>query len=984
MNAPPIDIQTWLLGQLRKLTSHSHLLVIDSLRLLPERDPELHDFATQHNYTMITASTNLVFRELYGQATEGVAQPRVLVVDRTPASRRAGHSQTKAPPPFYPDLLEHTPAVARIDLDLRQFLIEATGDRSWPKEVNEPRYAPLIRRHLDGVLAAHRNLRAAAGSRFTDQDLQTIVAFAALGVPESAFRVLDADQYWRIGLQGHEALRDLDSLAPDVARSVKDVLRKAPAPFCSFVDHDSEDVIRAFYLAVIFAQHTELWHTLLAAIEPGLAPLAKIEQRILAQAAPRLVALDREQAHHDLQELEDRLDGAALGALLCEHGKLTALSGFAAIIERERYSTLLRELALLVALGNALSAQANKEEHTRLRALLFPAKPGTKAGAVTETPADQRVAARWTVLREAYRLAGEIQALRAALAVFMKAARPRRPADIPFAEFRKLWNEKRVNRLEYYLSRLRRLVETSDLLPRPASELPTLFGSTEQFIRTALIRAVDETDRDLRELNDYFQRMVVVHYPAWVQGTEDVHLTSQFIGTCLARHWDPQNEKAVIFVFDGMRYDIWDEMVRPLFEGTMELQADLPALSILPSATRYSRWAIAAGAEPADFWPPAAENAHLQKALAHHLHLTGEVKVLPVTTTGTGEVVRYQAGNLTYYIFEVCDKALHHIDKKVMADGRIEPSRPLAYIYEQQVKSIIDNEVMAIVRKLEPGTKVFVVADHGFGPIGDERIGIGDQAVNQARDCAYQYARLRVPASELHLPKDKRDNLLAFTPQQLGAPASEAFRDQKNGQTWTDNYAQYVFPRTLTATAYALSRPGSPFKPDYFSHGGISLQEMIIPMIVLQVKQPQQGILSIGQIAGPREVVEGQELAVVARLIARLKGGMFDELQVDLEAAYSVTGQAPPLPRRVLYVGVQGTELRYAFTPDAADATNEERKAGRMDRVLTITASCKDGRRTVRVAQAHRFAVVLNTDRVVRRVPAGLGSILGMMPKNVR
>ena len=52
----------------------------------------------------------------------------------------------------------------------------------------------------------------------------------------------------------------------------------------------------------------------------------------------------------------------------------------------------------------------------------------------------------------------------------------------------------------------------------------------------------------------------------------------------------------------------------------------------------------------------------------------------------------------------------------------MKPSRPLAYIYQQQLKNIIDTEVMAIVRKLAPGTKVFVVADHGFGPVAREKL----------------------------------------------------------------------------------------------------------------------------------------------------------------------------------------------------------------------------------------------------------------------
>ena len=86
----------------------------------------------------------------------------------------------------------------------------------------------LIVRHLDGVLRAHRNLRTAGSGRFTDYDFKVIVAYAALGIPGAAFKKPSSEDYWRIGLLAHDALAELEELAPEVTRPIKEELSRAP------------------------------------------------------------------------------------------------------------------------------------------------------------------------------------------------------------------------------------------------------------------------------------------------------------------------------------------------------------------------------------------------------------------------------------------------------------------------------------------------------------------------------------------------------------------------------------------------------------------------------------------------------------------------------------------------------------------------------------------------------------------------------------
>src|SRR5205823_12162779 len=112
--------------------------VRDALGLLPRADGGLHAFACTHGYTVIVAATNLAFRDLYEQAVAATETGKLLVVDRAPPGPSAA-MPGKAPPPFYPDLLVQTPPEARITLDLQTFLMTATGDPTWPRQVNESR-----------------------------------------------------------------------------------------------------------------------------------------------------------------------------------------------------------------------------------------------------------------------------------------------------------------------------------------------------------------------------------------------------------------------------------------------------------------------------------------------------------------------------------------------------------------------------------------------------------------------------------------------------------------------------------------------------------------------------------------------------------------------------------------------------------------------------------------------------------------------------
>jgi hypothetical protein len=110
-------------------------------------------WAEEHGYTVLFCTGNLALREIYESIREN-ADAKILLVDRS----RTGTL-------FYPDLQVRAKKEAILSLSLRDFLIEQTGDTTWPKLVDDRDLSGLLLEDMPGVLKAHQDLRTAASNR---------------------------------------------------------------------------------------------------------------------------------------------------------------------------------------------------------------------------------------------------------------------------------------------------------------------------------------------------------------------------------------------------------------------------------------------------------------------------------------------------------------------------------------------------------------------------------------------------------------------------------------------------------------------------------------------------------------------------------------------------------------------------------------------------------------------------------------------------
>lgn len=954
----------WINQKIEALKNSSKIVITDPHRIIQENDKRLLQLAERLGFVIISASTNLVLRELLLHAEEDEKQ-KLLLIDHTPPLRKEHvNSRNKAPPLFYPDIISEMPKENIIDINIQQFLIAKTNDTSWPKEANSRKYAKLIIDNLNDVILAHSNLRKVDSKRFSDEDFKKIVAFSALGIPNSAFRNLCTEDLWQLVFVKREKMQALETVAPEIIGIIKSEIRKAEKPFCWFAEDNPEIIVKGFFTSLILSQHTEDWPILLAKVDPAITKFTEISKETLVRFAPEIIRLNPLLADQNILSIESSFSKDALKSVLIDKLNITAYAGYKSILEKESYSVLFRSLAILFALRDHLKSNSSSMPYKEINDLI---------GSGLSRFAEQRNSETTTILISLYKTSFEISKIRQDLKQFLKLLRIRNTKDWSFKIFWEKWNVQQINRIEYNLSYLERNFDyLKNIIVPIGSEFPEEINKCMLEITQGIVKITEQSEVEINELNNFFQDLVVLDYPKWVEGNSEVVLTSQFIKRCLKPHWDKEKETAVILIFDGMRYDIWEKFLKPVVLNYMDVVEELHASSILPTETHITRKAISAGTYPDEFDTRLSENVLLARAIYSKNENPFPIEAVEPDGLGTGETVRYKGKNIEVYIFELCDKLLHKISVKNIKNREI-PSQPLEVVYDQ-IRNVIEKEVLSIIRKLPKGVKVFITADHGFRRISRNAIWIKKEDLNSEKDCNYLNCRLPVPLEKTQIPKQFHEKIIRFKAEVLHLPSIERWTDRSGNYNEKTVY-EVVFPRS----EYTFGRLDSRFEPDAWSHGGISLQEMIIPMVALKTKEPETEILNLNLGSG-LEFNETEDISFPIKL--QIKGkSLSDDIRLDIEASVNSQNERTPIGTKIILLKPwQEQEISFSYKLDSSKVDETERSNGLMVRQLTVTAKYYFGKKIATKTEIKDFKIHLNTERIVRRV-GGLGNIIGLSPQ---
>ena len=331
------------------------------------------------------------------------------------------------------------------------------------------------------------------------------------------------------------------------------------------------------------------------------------------------------------------------------------------------------------------------------------------------------------------------------------------------------------------------------------------------------------------EANQEFAKFVRKNYIHWVQDSDDRPLMSPDVFKRTVLPALGQGEKVFLIVFDNLRYDQWRELAKELANDfTFDEQL---CVSILPTATQYARNAIFSGLMPSqiaemypDLWvdEDEEEGKNLNEAPLIQTQLdryrrrhTFSYTKLNNAADAENTVSNFKsmiANDLNVVVVNFIDMLSHartesRMVRELASDERAYRSLTASWFRNSPVRELF--RLMAAT-----DARVIVTTDHGSIRVSNPVKVIGDKNTNTnlryklGKNLSYNAKQV----FELKAPK------AAFLPSP-NISTTYIFAQQNDFFAYPNNYNYYVS-----------------YYKNTFQHGGISLEEMLVPLITLRCK----------------------------------------------------------------------------------------------------------------------------------------------------
>ncbi|MBQ0056865.1 MAG: bifunctional response regulator/alkaline phosphatase family protein [Bacteroidales bacterium] len=344
-----------------------------------------------------------------------------------------------------------------------------------------------------------------------------------------------------------------------------------------------------------------------------------------------------------------------------------------------------------------------------------------------------------------------------------------------------------------------------------------------------------------QEANAAFSKFVKRNYESWIgeklaaqsgraqSDTEAPVMSTDIFKTHIFPSLD-SGEKVFLVVIDNFRLDQW-RVIQPLLSEYFTCQEDVYC-SILPTATQYARNAIFSGLLPdkiaqmfPDLWvdEDSEEGKNLNEAPLIQTHLDRYRKPYrfsyhKVNESSYGDKLASQLRSLAQYPLNVI--VLNFIDMLSHARTDIKVVSELANnesAYRALTRTWLEHSsTIELFRRIAGmGYKVILTTDHGSIRVDNPVRIVGDKNVN---------TNLRYKLGKNLNHQDK--NVYEITrPKDFGLPVlnlstSYVIATSRDFFAYPNNYNYYA-----------------QYYRDTFQHGGISMEEMLIPLITLTPKQ---------------------------------------------------------------------------------------------------------------------------------------------------
>lgn len=334
------------------------------------------------------------------------------------------------------------------------------------------------------------------------------------------------------------------------------------------------------------------------------------------------------------------------------------------------------------------------------------------------------------------------------------------------------------------------------------------------------------------EANNQFCKFVEQNYFDWLAHPEDAPIMSQnLFKTYVIPELKKSATSVFLIVIDNLRLDQW-QTIKPFITEDFWIDTEDVYCSILPTTTQYARNSIFAGMMPSeiakkhpDKWSNDDEDGG--KNLEEHFFVEEQLKRNNLNIKSSyNKVLNLSYGNkvlgdipglfnnpFNVIVYNFVDMLSHaRTDTQIIKELAADESA-----YRSVVKSWFEHSpIISTLKEIAArGGMVFITTDHGSIRVKDAVKIVGDKEVNsnlrykQGRTLNYnpkEVFEVKNPETA-HLPK-------------INMSQSFVFAKGESFFAYPNNYNHYV-----------------KYYKDTFQHGGISLEEMLLPIVKLSPKK---------------------------------------------------------------------------------------------------------------------------------------------------
>jgi CheY-like chemotaxis protein len=332
------------------------------------------------------------------------------------------------------------------------------------------------------------------------------------------------------------------------------------------------------------------------------------------------------------------------------------------------------------------------------------------------------------------------------------------------------------------------------------------------------------------EANKEFFKYVSRKYTDWIKKSEGPRkshdLLKEKVLPLLAN-----GKPTIMILMDNLRFDQW-KIIEPIITELYRIEEEDFFYSILPTATQYSRNAIFSGLLPADiqkrfpdWW--LNDNEEGGKNLKEGELMTDQIKRLVkrdikseyVKVTNVQGARQLQDNALNFVNNDFTAIVYNFIDMLSHSRTEMEVLKELAgdeKAYRSLTKSwFVNSQLWATLQKLaERDIQIVITTDHGTIRVQNSSKVIGDRETTT--NLRYKVGR--------NLQYDKKDVFEVKNPSEVGLPTP----NMSSSFIFAKEDLFFLYPNNYT---YYHN-----FFKDTFQHGGISMEEMICPIVRLVPK----------------------------------------------------------------------------------------------------------------------------------------------------